>query len=470
MPALTETIERLKRAVGPSGFSEDASEIAPHLAEWRGRYHGHTSLMLKPGATAEVSEILSICNEARVPVVPQAGNTGLVGAQIPLGGEILLSFERMNRIRNINLGDMTAIAEAGVVVEELQTAVARSGAYFPLSFAAEGSARLGGVLSTNAGGVNVLRYGSARQLVLGLEIVLADGRVLDLLRVLHKDNSGYDLKQLFVGAEGTLGVITAAAIKLLPKPTLRETAWIAVHSPDAAIEVFQIVRRSTGGLVSAFELVSRSGLELVLKHIPQTRDPLVATSSWYVLLEAETTGAIPLRAIVEDALVTAVESGFATDAVLAAGKAQRTALWRLRESMSEAQKFEGASIKHDVSVPIHAIANLIARGCAAVEDMIPGVRPIPFGHVGDGNIHFNFSAPKNSDAAAFLARWGEVSRVVHDIVHELEGSISAEHGIGVMKRDEMLRYKSAAELDVMRALKRTLDPNNILNPGKVLDA
>jgi len=468
MEIAARTIERLKSAVGAKGFSEDPSEIAPHLEEWRGRYHGHSPLLLRPRATDEISAILSICNETRTPIVPQGGNTGLVGAQIPLEGEILLSLARMNRIRNVDVGDMSAIAETGVVLSRLQQAVDEAGAYFPLSLAAEGSATIGGNLSTNAGGVNVLRYGSARQLMLGLEVVLADGRVLDLLRTLHKDNTGYDLKQLFVGAEGTLGVITVAALKIFPRPRVRETAWIAVPDAGAALRLLRRLEDASGGLLSAFELISRIGIELVLAHIPGTTDPLRLPSAWYVLAEATSAGAAPLRSLLEQAIGASLDEGFVTDATLATNESQRAALWRLRESLSEAQKLEGASIKHDVSLPIRAIPEFLERGCAAVEELIPGVRPVPFGHLGDGNIHFNFSAPKAGNDAAFLARWEEISRVVHDLTHAFGGSISAEHGLGVMKRDEITGYKSAAEIDTMRALKRTLDPNNILNPGKVL--
>jgi FAD/FMN-containing dehydrogenase len=462
------TIDRLKATAGPKGFSEDPAEIAPHLVEWRSRYHGTTPLLLKPASTAEVSALLSICNETNTPVVPQGGNTGLVGGQIPLEGEILLTLARMNRIRSLDVEDMSAIAEAGTILASLKRAADRAGACFPLSLASEGSATIGGNISTNAGGVDVLRYGSARQLVLGLEVVLADGRVLDLLRTLRKDNTGYDLKQLFIGAEGTLGIITAVALKLFPKPQQRETAFIAVRDPAAAISLLRRLEDATGGLVSAYELMSRSGIDLVLAHIPDARDPLTASAPWYVLTEVTSGAEFPLRRIIEDAIAAAIENGLVLDATLAANETQRAALWRLRESFSEAQKLEGASIKHDVSVPIQNIPDFLAQGCTAVEKLIPGVRPVPFGHVGDGNIHFNFSVPKGGDGKAFIARWDEVSQIIHDLADSYGGSISAEHGLGFMKRDEITRYKSAAELDVMRALKRTLDPKNILNPGKVV--
>jgi FAD/FMN-containing dehydrogenase len=462
------TLARLKSAVGPKGFSEDPDEIAPHLVEWRGKYRGRSLLLLKPATTSKVSEILHICNETRTPIVPQGGNTGLVGGQIPFEGEILLSLERMNCIREIDTAAMTATVEAGVVLDTLQKAAADAGAYFPLSLASEGSCTIGGNLSTNAGGVNVLRYGSARNLVLGLKVVLADGRELDLLRGLHKDNTGYDLKQLFIGAEGTLGIITAAILKLFPKPVAHETVFVAVKSPEDAIALLGRVEQATGGLVSAFELMPRIGLEFVLAHIPQTRDPLATPSPWYVLIEASSAAAIGLAQALEAEIARATTDGLVTDAVIASSEAQRAALWRLRESLSEAQKPEGGSIKHDVSVPIKAIPEFIRRGIAAVTALVPGVRPVPFGHLGDGNIHFNFSVPKGGDNDAYLARWGEISRAVHDIVQEFGGSISAEHGVGIMKRDEIVRYKSAEELDVMRMLKRAFDPNNILNPGKVV--
>ena len=463
-----ETIARLKSTVGENGYVDDPDEIAPYLVEWRGTWHGQTALLLKPQSTAEVSAILSLCNETRTPVVPQGGNTGLVGGQIPLAGEILLHLGRMNRIRAVESHAMSAIAEAGVVLADLQRAADEAGTFFPLSLASEGTATIGGVLSTSAGGVNVLRYGSARAFALGLEVVLADGRMLDMLRTLHKDNTGYDLKQLFIGAEGTLGVITAAALKLFPKPETVATGLIACPAPESAVALLRALQQATGGLLSAFEFFPRTGLELVLARIPQTRDPFALPSPWYVLAEAGGGKSIPLREVMESAIASGIEDQLCTDATIAASEAQRAALWRLREGFSEAQKREGPSLKHDVSVPVDAIPELIARGSAAVEALIPGIRPVPFGHLGDGNVHFNFSAPKDVDTQSFLSRREEVARVVHDLVASLGGSISAEHGLGVMKRDEILRYKSVTEIETMRALKRALDPNNILNPGKVV--
>jgi FAD/FMN-containing dehydrogenase len=460
-----ETLARLKAAAGSKGFSEDPAEIAPHLEEWRSKYRGRSALLLKPATTTEVSALLAICNETGTAVVPQGGNTGLVGGQIPFDGEVVLSLTRLNHVRALDAAAHALTVEAGVVLAAVQKAADDAGFLFPLSLAAEGAATIGGNLSTNAGGVAVLRYGMARDLVLGLEVVLADGRVLDLLRTLRKDNTGYDLKQLFIGAEGTLGVITAAALKLFPRPAVRATAFAAVASPAAAVDLLARMQAATGGLVSAFEIMPRIGLEFVTTHIPGARDPLAAPSPWYVLIEATSAAAFDLNAVFETALAA---SGDVGDAVIAASDAQRAALWALRENMSEAQKREGASIKHDVSVPVSAIPAFLETATAAVLKVLPGARPVSFGHIGDGNIHFNFSLPKNGDANAFLARWEEVQRIVHDIVHDFGGSISAEHGIGVQKRDQLALYKSATELDVMRALKRTLDRNNILNPGKVI--
>ncbi len=464
----SDVTARLKEAVGSNGFTGDPQEIAPHLVEWRGKYQGRSTLLLKPQTTAQVSRILAICNETRTPIVPQGGNTGLVGGQISFDGEVLLSLLRLNRVRSVDAYGMSVIAEAGVILAQLHEAAAKADRYFPLSLASEGSCTIGGNVSTNAGGMNVLRYGNMRELVLGLEVVLADGRVLDLLRALRKDNTGYDLRQLFIGAEGTLGIVTAAALKLFPKPVERAATFFAVPDVTSAIALLHRMQEETGGLLSAFELVPRIGLEMVLAHVPQTSDPLQERSPWYILAEATGGANSGLQNTMERCLAAATENGIATDAVIAASEAQRAALWRLRESISEAQKFEGGSIKHDVSVPIAAIPDFLARGMAAVERRVSGVRPVPFGHLGDGNIHFNFSVPKGGDSTAFLARWEEINRIVHDIVHEFGGSISAEHGIGVMKPEEILRYKSAAEIETMRMLKRTLDPNNILNPGKVV--
>ena len=460
--------ERLKQVVGPKGFSEDPTEIAPHLEEWRSKYKGRSSLLLKPASTKEVAAIAAVCQETATSLVTQGGNTGLVGGQIPFDDEVLVSLARMNRIRALDEGAHTLIAEAGVILAEAHRVAQEKKLIFPLSLASEGSCTIGGNISTNAGGVNVLRYGMMRDLVLGLEVVLADGRVLDLLRTLRKDNSGYDLKQLFIGAEGTLGIVTAAALKLFPMPDVTATAFLAVPSPAAAVSLLARLQAATGGMISAFELIPRLGIELVVAHFEGARDPLRVRSPWYLLVEATAAAAFELRQALEAALMEDMKAGLVTDAVIAESEAQRMAFWALRENMSEAQKREGASVKHDVSVPISAIPGFLERATAAVLKLIPGARPVSFGHLGDGNIHFNFSVPKGGDAASFLAQWDVIQRTVHDIVHECGGSFSAEHGIGVMKRADLVRYKSGAEVDLMRTLKRTLDPRNILNPGKLV--
>jgi len=459
---------RLKDAVGEKGFSTDPTEIAPHLEEWRGKYHGHSPILLKPDSAAQVSAAMRICHETGTAVVPQGGNTGLVGGQIPFNGEVLLSTRRLNKVRAIDESGMTMTVEAGVTLAEVQHQAAERHLMFPLSLASEGSCSIGGNIATNAGGTHVLRYGMTRALVLGLEVVLPDGTVLDMLRSLAKDNSGYDLKQAFIGSEGTLGVITAATLKLFPKPDASVTALAAVPSPAAAVTLLGAMQAQTGGMLSAFELMPRIALEFVTRHIEGTRDPLAAPSPWYVLIEATGGRHANLEASFEDGLAAAVTAGLVSDAVVASSATQAAALWKLRESISEAQKREGASIKHDIAVPVAAIPAFLAKATPGVRAIAPGARPVSFGHLGDGNIHFNFNAPGAGNDPAFLALWDEVQQAVHDIVKEFGGSISAEHGIGVMKVGSLPRYKSHEELDAMRALKTAFDPKNILNPGKVI--
>jgi len=460
--------DRLKDAVGAKGFSTDPAEIAPHLEEWRSKYHGHSPLLLKPQTSAEVSAILAICNETSTPLVPQGGNTGLVGGQIPLHGEVLLSTQRLNRIRALDESGMTLIAEAGVTLAQIQHAADDKHLLFPLSLASEGSCTIGGNIATNAGGTHVLRYGMTRALVLGLEAVLADGTVLPMLRALHKDNTGYDLKQMFIGSEGTLGVITAACLRLFPKPDVAVTALAAVPSPAAAVKLLGAMQAHTGGMLSAFELMPRIALEFVTRHLDGTRDPFSAASPWYVLMEATGGNHANLTASFEDGLADAITAELVSDAVVASSAAQAQALWKLREGISESQKREGASIKHDISVPVAAIPDFLAKAVPAVLAIAPGARPVSFGHLGDGNLHFNFNSPKAGDDPAFLARWDEIQQTVHDVVKEFGGSISAEHGIGMMKVGQLPRYKSHEELDAMRALKKAFDPKNILNPGKTV--
>jgi FAD/FMN-containing dehydrogenase len=463
-PVLT----RLQEAVGPRGFSTEPTDMAPHLEEWRSKYHGHSPLLLKPATTAEVSAILAICNETATPVVTQGGNTGLVGGQIPLHGEVLLSTQRLSRIRSLDESGMTLVAEAGVTLAQVQQAADDKRLLFPLSLASEGSCTIGGNIATNAGGTHVLRYGMTRALVLGLEVVQADGTVLSMLRALHKDNSGYDLKQAFIGSEGTLGVITAATLRLFPKPDVAVTALAALPSPAAAVKLLGAMQAHTGGMLSAFELMPRIALEFVTRHVEGTRDPFSSPSPWYVLMEATGGGHANLTASFEDGLADAITAELVTDAVVASSTGQAQALWKLRESISEAQKREGASIKHDISVPVAAIPDFLAKAVPAVLAIAPGARPVSFGHLGDGNLHFNFNSPSAGDDPAFLHRWEEVQQTVHDLVKEFSGSISAEHGIGIMKVAQLPRYKSHEELDAMRTLKRAFDPKNILNPGKTV--
>jgi len=457
------TLERLKAIVGPSGFSEDPDELAPHLTEWRKLFVGRTPLLLKPATPDEVAGVVRVCAEAEIGVVPQGGNTGLVGGQIPRadGADVLVTLARLSKIRRVDPVDNTLVVEAGCTLAVAQEAAAQVERLLPLSLAAEGTSQVGGNLSTNAGGIHVLRYGNARDAVLGIEVVLPDGNLWDGLRALRKDNTGYDLKQLFIGAEGTLGIITAAVLKLFPRPRQVATIFASTGDPDKVLALLQLARDMSGDAVLAFEMISRFALELVVRHVPGTSDPLAEPAPWYVLVDLTVA-----RAEAEAFLAAALDKGLVSDAALAGSAAQAKSLWKLRESISESQKHEGASIKHDISVPVSHIPAFVRQALAAAERLIPGIRPVPFGHVGDGNLHFNFTQPVGADAKAYLAKWDELSRVVHDIVVAHGGSISAEHGIGVLKREEGRRYKSAVELDLMRKIKQAFDPKGIMNPGK----
>ncbi len=445
--------------------------MAPHLTDWRGRYTGRARCVVKPATTAEVAAVVALCAGEGVPMVPQGGNTGLVGGATPAGAgeEVVINLSRMNRVRAVDPVNNTLTAEAGCLLVQAQLAAEAAERLFPLSLAAEGSCEIGGNLSTNAGGVAVLRYGNMRELTLGLEVVLPDGRVWDGLRGLRKDNTGYDLKQLFIGAEGTLGIITAAVLKLYPRPRAGATAWVAVRDPAAAVRLLDRLRAACGERVTGFELVGRPALELVLKHIPGARDPLPLAAPWYVLAElTDTLEGFDLAGALERVLGQEVEAGGVLDAALAQDVARARALWHLRESISEAQRMEGVSIKHDVAVPVSRIAEFVARADAALARAWPGVRIVNFGHVGDGNLHYNLSKPEAADNSGFIACTAEVNRIVHDLAAELGGSISAEHGLGQLKRGEVLRYKGEVEMDLMRAVKRALDPRGLMNPGKVL--
>jgi FAD/FMN-containing dehydrogenase len=460
----------LRDIVGERHVLTAADDMAPHLREWRDLFHGKAACVVKPGSTVEVQHIVRLTRAARVPLVPQGGNTGLVGGQIPMGDgqEVILSLTRMNAVRHIDADADCLVAEAGVTLANVQAAAESAGRLFPLSLASEGSCTIGGNLSTNAGGTAVLAYGNARDLCLGLEVVLADGRVWDGLSSLRKDNTGYDLKNLFIGAEGTLGVITAAALKLFPAPRARATAIAGLATPADALALFRLVRARAGSALTTFELMPRIGIDFVLAHAPGTRDPLAEHHAWYALVELSSPDDAPLDPVLETVLGEALESGVIADAALAGSLDQRKALWRLREALSEVQRFEGGSIKHDVSVPVSAVPAFLDKAIAACVTLIPGCRPVPFGHLGDGNIHFNVSQPLAADKAAFLARWDEVNDLVHGIVLAHGGSVSAEHGIGRLKRGLLAKVKDPVALDIMRALKRMLDPDGLMNPGAVL--
>ncbi len=466
-----ETLERIKAVVGPRGWIGDPAGIAPYLEEQRGRYDGATPLVVRPASTAEVASVVRVCAETGTPIVPQGGNTGLCGGAVAgvAASEILLNLGRLNAIRSVDpLGD-TLTAEAGCILADVQAAAAAVGRLFPLSLAAQGTSHIGGNLSTNAGGTQVLRYGTARALVLGLEVVLPDGRVWGGLRGLRKDNTGYDLKQLFIGAEGTLGIITAAVLKLFATPRESVTALIAVRDPATGLELLQRVRAALGEIVSAWELLPRIGFDFTLAHIPEVVDPLDEPSPWYVLAElASGSAGGGARRGLEAVLGEALDERLAADAVIAASEAQANALWRPRESLPEAEKREGGGLKHDVSVPLGQVAAFIDRADEAVRREVEGVRVVAFGHLGDGNIHFNLSPPPGSDATALARHGGRLTRIIHDIAVSLGGSISAEHGVGLLKREEIRRYKPAVEIDLMRTLKSALDPHNIMNPGKVV--
>lgn len=445
--------------------------MQPYLTEWRDKYVGRAAMVLRPGSVDEVSQILALANETRTSIVPQGGNTGLVGGQIPFetGAEIVLALGRLNRIRAVDADGNTLTAEAGCTLAAVQDAAAAADRLFPLSLGSEGTCQIGGNLATNAGGIAVLSYGNARDLTLGLEVVLADGRVWHGLRALRKDNTGYDLKQLFIGSEGTLGIITAAVLKLFPRPRARETTFIAVRDPQAAVRLLHRALDAFGRGVTSFELMPRIGMDFVLRHLPGSRDPLAQAYAWYVLLEVSSGDPAELvRPRLEALLADALQAGLAHDAVLAASSAQAEALWRMRTGMSEVQKHEGGSIKHDISVPVAAIPAFLHDAGAVIARLVPGARPVPFGHLGDGNLHYNVSQPTDMDKAAFLARWEEVNAAIHDLVLRFSGSISAEHGIGRLKRDLLPGVKDPVEMDLMRGIKHLLDPNAILNPGKVL--
>ena len=464
------TLDRLKDIVGSRGYIDDEAGKAAYLNDERDLFHGVSPLVLRPASTREVAAIVTLCNEARVGIVPQGGNTGLVGGSVPAesGSEVVISLSRMNKVRDVDAINYTLTVEAGCVLAEVQNAAREAGRLFPLSLAAEGSCQIGGNLSTNAGGTAVLRYGSARQLVLGLEVVLPGGEVWDGLRRLRKDNTGYDLKQLFLGAEGSLGVVTAAVLKLFPLPTDNATALVAMPDVEAAPRLLATLRETSGDTITAFEYMHRACLDILVAYT-DLGDPFEEVYPHYALVELTSSRRDSgLRSLLERALETAFDDGVAVNAVIASSGAQAERLWRMRETLPEAQKNLGVGIKFDVSVPVSRVPEFIVRATSYCEAAIAGARVVCFGHIGDGNVHFNLMQPEGADVAEFLARGTEITTRVHDIAAELDGSFSAEHGIGVLKKHEMERYKSPVELNLMRALKHTLDPNNIMNPGKVV--
>ena len=467
-------LDRLEGLLGPRGFSRDAADLEPWLTDWRGRYRGAAAALLSPASTAEVQTIVSLCAAERVALVPQGGNTSMVGGATPSadGASLIVSLRRMNAVRMVSPDDNIVVAEAGVILDALHDVAAAAGRRFPLSLAAKGSATVGGLIATNAGGTQVLRFGAMRALVVGLEAVLPDGSLFDGLSALRKDNRGYDLKQLMIGTEGTLGIVTAASLRLVAATGSSAVAWVGLDSPASALRLLRRLEALTGDAVESFELVPADALDLVLQTIPGTRPPLATPQPWNVLVEAVAPLAATLDAgaQLEAALATCFEEGLAADATVAASAAQAAQLWKLRESVAEAERARGPSAKHDVSVPVSAMPAFIEQAGRAVQARFPGSRIVAFGHLGDGNVHFNVQAPEGAESEAWLdLEGGAVSAFVHDLVTAAGGSISAEHGIGQMKRAEYLRTADAVRLATQTAVKRALDPHRIMNPGKLLD-
>ncbi|QFT21157.1 putative FAD-linked oxidoreductase [Pseudomonas sp. THAF187a] len=466
-----DLLPALRDALGEAGLITDAERMQSYLSDWRNAYRGQAAAVLRPGTTEEVAAAVRLCAQAGVALVPQGGNTGLCGGSIPdaSGAQMVLSLTRLKRIREVDVANATITVEAGVILQQLQDAAAEVGRLFPLSLGAEGSCTIGGNLATNAGGTAVLRYGNMRDLALGLEVVLPDGRIWDGLRGLRKDNTGYDLKQLFIGSEGTLGIITAAVLKLFPALRSLTTAWVALPSPQAAVTLLGQMRGLCGDRLTGFELMSRQSLEFVLRHVAGASDPFAEGHPWYVLIElSDTQPDAALNDLLEQGLGEAFEQALVLDAVVAGSQAQVEALWALREGISEAQNHEGPSLKHDISVPVSRIPDFIARTDRALQQAFPGVRVVAYGHVGDGNLHYNISKPPGSDDAPFKAQAEAIMRVIYDSTLEDDGSISAEHGLGQSKRAAAQHYKAPLELELMRSIKQALDPAGLMNPGKLL--
>ncbi|WP_027546450.1 FAD-binding oxidoreductase [Bradyrhizobium sp. WSM2254] len=473
-PVTPAILDRLRAIVGDKGLILDEQDKRPFVTDWRGELAGQAAAVVRPANTAEVSAVIKLCYDSGIAVVPQGGNTGLMGGATPWPAHrgIVLSLGRMNHVLNVDPVGYAMTVEAGCILQTLQDTAARHDRFFPLSLGAQGSCMIGGNLSTNAGGVQVLRYGNARNLVLGLEVVLASGEVWDGLRALKKDNTGYDLKHLFMGAEGTLGIITKAVLKLWPAPKDVCTAWLAIRDPRAAIELLSEAHAASDDNVGSCELMSRACTDMVLRHIPGTRDPLKAETEWYLLLEWSSArprqDGAGMSDRMEQFLADQLEAGRVLDAVIAQTEAQSRNMWRIRESVAEASRAEGPGLSYDVSVAISGIPEFIDRGLKAVLDILPTIRPYPLGHIGDGNLHFSFMGPKGMDRDTLTQYSAAITRVVNDLITSMAGSISAEHGIGIEKLDELQHYRSRTELDIMRTIKRALDPKNIMNPGKVL--
>jgi FAD/FMN-containing dehydrogenase len=461
-------LERLAEIVGDAGLVTDVSDMEPYIAEQRGLFRGETPCVVRPASTIEVSQVVTACSEAGVPIVPQGGNTGLCGGAVA-AGEVILSLVRMNNIREVDPVNFTMTVDAGCVLANLQGVADEHDRFFPLSLGAEGSCQIGGNLSTNAGGTAVIRYGNSRELTLGLEVVLPDGQIWDGLTSLRKNNTGYDLKHLFIGAEGTLGIITGAVLKLFPKPRLRSTAFIALRELEDVLEVLGRARKSSGDAVSGFELIPRLAIDISKRYIEGNFEFLEGTHEWYALIEFESSDkSSDLDSAMENFLAAAFDDGLVVDAAIAQSDAQREQMWFLREAMVLAQKPDGASIKNDVSVPISQVPQFIREANAAVTELCPGVRHLAFGHVGDGNVHYNLAQPVDADRQEFLDRWDEITGRVVDIALSMRGSFSAEHGIGKLKVHDLAERKSAVEVNMMRMIKKALDPKGLMNPGKVL--
>jgi len=461
-------LSALEQALGQGSVFTAAEALEPHEREWRGLYRGRAFALVKPRSTQEVATVVRLAREAGRPIVVHSGNTGLTGGGVPFDA-LVISTERMSAIRALDVQNATITVEAGCILQEVQQAAAEAGMLFPLSLGSEGSCRIGGNVSSNAGGIGVLRYGNMRDLVLGLEVVLADGRIWNGLKTLRKDNAGYDLKHLFIGSEGTLGIVTAASLKLFPKPVSRAVAFVGAPGPHALLTLFERTRAACGAALTGFEIMPRFGLEIVLRNTPDTVRPLAGDHAWYGLIELTSPAAdATLGEDIETVLGEAFEAELVEDATIATSEAQAQAIWKLRESLSDAQGPEGASIKHDVSVPVSSVADFIVEATRRCEAEMPAIRVCAFGHMGDGNIHFNLSQPVGMERHAFLHEWHRFNLIVHDLVVAMHGSIAAEHGIGLIKRDELAHYKDEVAMDLMRTIKRALDPMDLLNPGKVV--